>query len=230
MNGRSPNSDAAEVDHYLARVLELQDPLLEAGRGHAREAGLPPIEVSAAQGKLLKLLAELVGARRVLEVGTLGGFSTSWLARGVGEDGQVLTCEFEPLHARVARENLERAGLSDRVQIKVGPAAQTLADLVAAGSPPFDMVFIDADKRNNVSYLELALKLSRRGTLLIVDNVVRSGAVLDAPETHDGQTAADLRGVQDALRWLASDPRVDATALQTVGAKGWDGLALARVR
>lgn len=227
MPGRSADRDAAAVDAYLARVLGLEDEVLEAGREHAHDSGLPQIEVSAAQGKLLQLLAELIGARRVLEVGTLGGFSTSWLARAVGPDGRVVSCEFEPLHARVAGENLQRAGMADRVQIEVGAAADTLAALVEEASEPFDMVFIDADKRNNVSYLELALQLARPGTLIVLDNVVRGGAILDDDSVH-GQDP-DLRGIQQALRWLHEDPRVDATALQTVGAKGWDGLALARV-
>lgn len=227
MPGRSADRDAAAVDAYLARVLGLEDEVLEAGREHAHASGLPQIEVSAAQGKLLKLLAELIGARRVLEVGTLGGFSTSWLARAVGPDGRVVSCEFEPLHARVAGENLQRAGLADRVQIEVGAAVDTLAALVEEGTEPFDMVFIDADKRNNVSYLELALQLARPGTLIVLDNVVRGGAILNDDSVH-GQDP-DLRGIQQALRWLHEDPRVDATALQTVGAKGWDGLALARV-
>ncbi|MCW4466041.1 O-methyltransferase [Glutamicibacter sp. MNS18] len=228
MSGHSPEHDAAAVDQYVARALGLNDPVLDAGREHAHRSGLPQIEVSAAQGKLLKLLAELVGARRVLEIGTLGGFSTSWLARGVGESGQVVTCEFEPLHAKVARENLERAALADRVQIHIGPAADTLATLIDENTEPFDLIFIDADKRSNVTYLGLGLELARPGTLLIVDNVVRNGAILDDPDEH-GEASADIRGVQDALAWLGKDPRVDATALQTVGAKGWDGLAVARV-
>lgn len=228
MTGTPAQHDAAEVDEYLAGALELNDPVLEGGRAHAHQAGLPQIEVSAAQGKLLMLLVQLLGARRVLEVGTLGGFSTSWMARGVGPGGQVVTCEYEPLHAKVAGENLENAGLADRVQIRVGAAADTLAALLEEGAEPFDVIFIDADKRNNVTYLELGVQLARPGTLLVVDNVVRGGAILDDPEQH-GEGAEDLRGIQAALAWLAADERVDATAVQTVGAKGWDGMAIARV-
>lgn len=228
MQSYSPDRDAAAVDQYISQALELEDPLLEAGREHARQAGLPQIEVSAAQGKFLKLLVELLGSRRVLEVGTLGGFSTSWLARGVGVQGQVITCEFEELHARVAAENLQRAGLAERVQIQVGAATKTLGKLIEQQVEPFDLIFIDADKRNNVNYLELGLQLSRPGTLLIVDNVVRGGAILD-DATEYGAGAEDILGIQQTYRWLAQNPRVDATALQTVGSKGWDGLALARV-
>ncbi|MGO2051894.1 methyltransferase [Glutamicibacter sp. BW80] len=224
----SAERESAEVDTYLNEVLGLEIPELEAGREHAHDAGLPRIEVSTAQGKFLQLMAEIVGARRVLEVGTLGGYSTSWLARGVGERGQVISCEFEPLHASIARENLQRAGLSERVEIKLGAAKGSLENLIAAGTEPFELIFIDADKRNNVSYLELALQLSRPGTVLILDNVIRGGAVLDDAAEH-GANEADVRGVQEGLSWLRDSPRVSATALQTVGAKGWDGFAIARV-
>lgn len=228
MSECSAQRDAAAVDQYINSALGLEEPVLEAGRRHAHESGLPPIEVSAAQGKFLKLMAELLGARRVLEVGTLGGFSTSWLARAVGPQGQVVTCEFEPLHAKVAAENLRAAGLDERVQIRVGPAANTLEELVQADTEPFDLIFIDADKRNNVTYLEWGMKLSRPGTLIIVDNVVRGGLILRETLGED-PAAADIRGVQQTYRWLAEDARVDATALQTVGSKGWDGFAFARV-
>lgn len=224
----SAEHDAGAVDEYLERELGLRVEALEAGREHAHSAGLPRIEVSPAQGKFLQLLAEITGARRVLEIGTLGGYSTSWLARGVGEAGSVISCEFEPLHASVARENLQRAGLSERVEIKLGAAQGSLDSLISKRVAPFDLIFIDADKCNNVAYLERAVKLSHPGTVLVLDNVVRSGAVLDDPSGH-GTQEADVRGIQESLRWLRDDPRVSATALQTVGVKGWDGFALARV-
>ena len=224
----SADHHAAAVDEYLEQRLGLRIDALEAGRELAHNAGLPRIEVSPAQGKFLQLLVEITGARRVLEIGTLGGYSTSWLAKGVGESGTVISCEFEPLHASIARENLQRAGLSERVEIKLGAAQGSMESLISRKSAPFDLIFIDADKRNNVRYLELAMDLARPGTVVVLDNVVRSGAILDAAADH-GTQEADVRGVQDSLQWLRDDPRVSATALQTVGAKGWDGFALARV-
>lgn len=220
---------AVAVEEYLNTELKLADAELDAGREHARALGLPSIEVSPAQGKMLQLLAQISGARRVLEIGTLAGYSTGWLARGVGPSGKVITCEFAPLHASVARENLERAGLADRVQILLGVAAESLRDLISRHEPSFDLIFIDADKRNNPVYLELALELSHSGTVLVLDNVVRSGSVISKlPEGSD--EARDVEGIQLALRMLGEDSRLEATALQTVGAKGWDGFALARVR
>lgn len=224
----SADRESAAVDAYLNQALGIEIAELEAGREHAHNAGLPRIEVSTAQGKFLQLITEITGAKRVLEVGTLGGYSTSWLALGVGAGGLVVSCEYESLHASIARENLQRAGLSDRVEIKLGPAIGSLESLAASEARPFDLIFIDADKRNNVSYLELALNLSNPGTVLIVDNVIRGGAVLDEPVAH-GASEADIRGVQESLTWLRDSPRVSATALQTVGAKGWDGFAIARV-
>jgi len=224
----SPDRQAGAVEQYLEESLGLQVASLEKGREHARAAGLPSIEVSAGQGKFLQLLAEMIGARRVLEIGTLGGYSTSWLALGVGAAGRVVTCEFEPLHASVARENLERSGLADRVDIKLGAAQGTLDSLISKRVQAFDLIFIDADKRNNVLYLERALKLSHPGTVLVLDNVVRGGAVLDDPSTA-GSQEADVRGIQQSLAWLGEHRQVSATALQTLGAKGWDGFALARV-
>ncbi|MEG2715338.1 O-methyltransferase [Glutamicibacter sp. AGC13] len=224
----SAEHHAAAVDEYLEQALGLRVDALEAGREHSHSAGLPRIEVSPAQGKFLQLLTEITGARRVLEIGTLGGYSTSWLARGVGAAGTVISCEFEPLHASIARENLQRAGLSERVEIRLGAAQGSMDSLISKRVAPFDLIFIDADKRNNVPYLERALELAHSGTVLVLDNVVRSGAVLDDPSRH-GTQEADVRGIQDSLRWLRDDPRVSATALQTVGVKGWDGFALARV-
>lgn len=220
--------ESQAVDAYLNSVLGLEVPELEAGREHAHNAGLPHIEVSTAQGKFLQLLVEISGARKVLEIGTLGGYSTSWLARGVGPEGSVISCEFEELHASVARENLLRAGLSSRVEIKLGAAVATLDALIGSRAQPFDLIFIDADKKNNVAYLERALKLSRAGTVLVVDNVIRAGRILDDPSQH-GTQEEDLRGIQESLLWLREHLKVSATALQTVGSKGWDGFALARV-
>ncbi|WP_347038740.1 O-methyltransferase [Glutamicibacter halophytocola] len=224
----STDREAGAVEQYLEESLGLQVESLEKGREHGRAAGLPPIEVSAGQGKFLRLLAEMIGARRVLEIGTLGGYSTSWLALGAGPSGKVVTCEFEPLHASVARENLERSGLADRVEIKLGAARGTLDTLIAKRGEAFDLIFIDADKRNNVIYLERALELSHPGTVLVVDNVVRGGAILDDPGQL-GSQEADVRGVQESLLWPRDHPRISATALQTLGSKGWDGFALARV-
>lgn len=183
-------------------------------------AGLPPIAVSAQQGKFLTLLARAVGARRVLEVGTLGGYSTIWLARGLGDDGEVVSLEYEPKHAEVARANLDRAGVGDRVEVLVGAAAETLPTLTG----PFDLVFIDADKENNGTYLRWAVELGRPGTVVVIDNVIRDGQILR--EDRDAAAAGTL----EALRLLGTDPRMDAAALQTVGSKGWDGFALAVVR
>lgn len=228
MSHHSIAGEAGAVERYLEESLGLQIQSLEQGREHARASGLPSIEVSAGQGKFLQLLAEMIGARRVLEIGTLGGYSTSWLALGVGPAGKVITCEFEPLHASVARENLERSGLAERVEIKLGAAQGTLDLLITQRTEAFDLIFIDADKRNNVVYLQRALQLSHPGTVLVVDNVVRGGAILDDP-SQLGSQEADIRGVQESLTWLRESPRVSATALQTMGAKGWDGFALARV-
>lgn len=228
MMHHSADRESGLVDAYLSKSLRLEVDELESGREHAHNAGLPHIEVSAAQGKFLQLMAEITGARRVLEIGTLGGYSTSWLARGVGEQGRVISCEFEPLHAAVARENLQRAGLSERVEIKLGAAQGTLDQLIHARSAAFDLIFVDADKKNNVVYLERALQLSRSGTVVILDNVIRNGAILDEAAAH-GANEADIRGVQESLKWLGENPRVSATAIQTVGAKGWDGFAVARV-
>jgi predicted O-methyltransferase YrrM len=211
------------VDLFLEETLGLRDPVLDAVLTANARAGLPAIDVSPAQGALLMLLAQLTGARRVLEIGTLGGYSTIWLARGMPEDARIVTLEVSAHHAATARANLERAGVADRVDIRVAPALESLEALLGEGAEPFDLVFIDADKPNNPSYVEAAIALSRPGTVLLVDNVIRSGAVVDGPEPSSA-------GSRDALALLGRDPRVDATALQTVGRKGWDGFALARVR
>jgi predicted O-methyltransferase YrrM len=211
------------VDAYLNGVLLPADPIAEATLAANAEAGLPAIDVSPTQGRLLQLLVRMSGARRVLEVGTLGGYSTMWIGRGLPEDGTIVTLEVNETHARVARANLDRAGLGNLVDIRVGPALETLP--ILADSDPFDFVFLDADKRNNPRYLEWALKLTHPGSVIVCDNVVRGGDVAD-PDVVD----ADARGTRELLETLGSDPRLDATALQTVGIKGWDGFALAVVR
>lgn len=218
-----------EVDEYLVDSLHAPEPEMAAGRKHAHEAGLPHIEVSQTQGKFLMLLAQISGARRVLEIGTLGGYSTTWLARGVGPNGHVTTCEYEPLHARVAADNLKASSVDDRVDIRIGAALDTLDALLAEAGDPFDLVFIDADKENTGHYIELAITLGRPGTVIVVDNVVREGAVLESgdPLTESGRM---VNGMRDGIDVLGSNPRVDATALQTVGSKGWDGFALAVIR
>ncbi len=209
------------VDELLDRLLLADDPALSAALADSSAAGLPPIEVSAQSGRLLYLLTRISGARRVLEIGTLGGYSTICLARAVGPTGSVVTLEYNPRHAEVASANLQRAGVVDRVDILVGPALETLPGL--AGT--FDLVFIDADKENNSAYLTWAVRLARPGTVIVVDNVVRAGRIV-APAPDDGQG----RAVRDMLELMGSDERLEAAALQTVGAKGWDGLAIARVR
>lgn len=215
----------AAVDEYLAGVLGADDPALRAALDSSEQEGLPAIQVSPLQGKLLMLLGQMVGARSVLEVGTLGGYSTIWLARAVGEGGRIITLEIDPHHARVARANLERAGVGDRVELRVGPAAESLRALIAEDAGPFDLVFLDADKPSNPEYLRLALRLSRPGTVIIGDNVVRSGGILD-PESDD----PSIQGTRRFHELLAADPRLDATVVQTVGSKGYDGFALALVR
>ena len=213
------------VDRYLTDLLIPSDPLLDSTLVANAEAGLPQIDVAPNQGKLLMLLALISGARSVLEVGTLGGYSTIWLARGLPGDGRVVTLEAEPSHAAVAQSNVDRAGLRDRVTIRVGAALRSLASLVDENAGPFDMVFIDADKENNRRYLEWALKLTRAGSIIIVDNIVRDGHVVDPDSPLDS-----VRGTRAFLDLAAADPRLDATALQTVGSKGWDGFCLAVVR
>lgn len=218
------------VDDYIAGHLLPPDPALDAALAANDAAGLPPIAITPNQGKLLELLARIHKARRILELGTLGGYSTIWLARALPEDGRLVTLEREPVYAEVARTNISRAGLADRVEIRVGPALETLPELHAEGADPFDLIFIDADKQNYPGYLEWSLKLSRAGTVIVGDNVVRAGTILDPaadePSFADGGIAAGARRFYEIL---AADPRVSATAIQTVGAKGHDGFALALV-
>lgn len=209
-----------DVDRYLIDALIGSDPMQEQTLEANRAAGLPEIDVAPNQGKLLYLIARLAGARRILEIGTLGGYSTIWLARALSADGRLITLEYNPKHAEVAAANIARCGLSDRVEIHTGPALESLPHLTG----PFDLIFIDADKPNNAAYLEWALKLSRPGSAIICDNVVRSGAVIDPASADPG--VIGTRRLLDALR---ADPRLDATAIQTVGMKGYDGFALAIV-
>ncbi|MBA3850746.1 MAG: O-methyltransferase [Chloroflexi bacterium] len=212
------------VDSYINDLLVPPDSVLEAALEASEAAGLPAIQVAANQGKLLHLLARLQGARSILEVGTLGGYSTIWLARALPVDGRLVTLELDPRHAEVARSNLTRAGLAERVEVRVGPALETLARLADEDAGPFDLVFIDADKEGYPDYLGWALRLTRPGSLVVADNVVRDGAVID-PASSDPRVQAMRRFTQ----LLADEPRLDATVLQTVGNKGYDGLAFALV-
>ncbi len=212
------------VDDYIADMLVRPGATLHAALDESLKAGLPPHQVSPAQGKLLHLLVRLRGAKNILEIGTLGGYSTIWLARGLGEGGRVITLESDAGNAEVARTNIARAGLAEVVEVRVGLALDSLSRLVREGSGPFDLIFIDADKANNDRYLHWALELSDSGTLMIADNVVRAGAVVDEVSTDPS-----VRGVRRFMEALAAEPRVSATALQTVGAKGHDGFVLALV-
>jgi len=212
------------VDRYITDTLVGSDPVLDAALQASADAGLPPIAVTANQGKLLHLLALVSRARSILEIGTLGGYSTIWLARALPSEGCLITLEADPKHAKVAQANLERAGLAEVVEIRLGAALDTLPKLAAESKGPFDLVFIDADKPSIPEYLSWALELSRPGSLIVIDNVVRDGKVADQASKD-----ANVQGVRRANELLASDPRVTATALQTVGTKGYDGLAIAFV-
>ena len=209
------------VDDYLEDALVGDDAVLEAALRASSEAGLPDHHVSPLQGRFLQILARLVGATRILEIGTLAGYSTIWLARALPEGGQVVTLEFDARHAEVARENFARAGVDDRIELHEGPALDTLPELAG----PFDLVFVDADKPNNPEYLEWSVRLARPGSLIVLDNVVRGGTVVD-----DATGDPRVDGVRRMNERIAADPRLEATALQTVGRKGWDGFAIARVR
>ncbi|MEM6746295.1 MAG: O-methyltransferase [Pseudomonadota bacterium] len=219
------DDDAAhQVDAYFESRLIGADQALDGALQRSEEAGLEPIAVAPTQGAFLHIIAKAIGARRVLEVGTLGGYSTIWLARAVGDEGRVITLEIDEHAAQVARGNLEIAGLSSIVDVRVGAATQSLDRMLMEGEPPFDLVFIDADKPNNPIYLDRALKLSRPGTLIIGDNVVRSGAVADA-DSPDPR----VQGARALIDKLGKTPHLTATALQTVGSKGYDGFAIALV-
>ena len=202
----------------------LADPILDAALAASAAAGLPAINVAPNQGKFLQLLARINGSRRILEVGTLCGYSTIWLARALPNSGRLVTLELDPKHAEVAEKNFEQAGLADRIDLHVGLAADTLNQLIAEKTEPFDFIFIDADKASIPIYFTAALKLSHLGSVIVVDNVVRNGAVADTASTDE-----NVQGVQRFLKMAADEPRVDATAVQTVGSKGYDGFALLRV-
>src|SRR4029077_15630991 len=214
----------AAVDRYFSEQLSLSDPVLDAAMAANRAAELPAIDVAPNQGKLLQLLAQLVVSRRILEIGTLGGYSTIWLARGLPAGGRLLTLEFNPKHAEIARANIARAGLAELVEIRIGAALDTLPKLQNESKEPFDLIFIDADKPNNSEYVRWAIKLSRPGTLIIIDNVVRDGAVIDSTSTDK-----DVQGARQLFELLANEPRLSSTAIQTVGVKGYDGIAFAIV-
>ncbi|MBN9128135.1 MAG: O-methyltransferase [Paenarthrobacter ureafaciens] len=211
-----------DVERYLTDVVVHPGPAHQRALKSATEAGMPPIEVAPNAGKLLKMLVQLSGARRVLEIGTLAGFSSMWMAQGLPDDGQLVTCEYLQKHADVARANLDAAGLGHKVDIRVGPALDTLPTLVSEES--FDFVFIDADKENDSNYLDWAIRLGHPGTVIVIDNVIWDGAILD-PQ----RDVVNAPGIVAVLEKLGQDPRLDATAIQTVGTKGWDGFAMARI-
>jgi predicted O-methyltransferase YrrM len=212
------------VDRYISDQLLRNDPALDAALRDSAAAGLPAIQVSPTQGKMLQLLAQLQGARAILEIGTLGGYSTIWLARALPAGGRLITLEADPKHAGVARANLARAGFADLVEVRTGPAQDTLLQIAAEGRGPFDVIFIDADKQSYPGYFTWALKLSRRGSLIIADNVVRNGAVIDGANSDPG-----VQGIRRMNEMVSAEPRVSATAIQTVGGKGYDGFMLALV-
>jgi predicted O-methyltransferase YrrM len=213
-----------DVDDYFTSHLSPDDEALEAAVRDSEAAELPSIAVTATQGKFLQLLAQIQGARTILEIGTLGGYSTIWLARALPEDGRLISLEYSAKHAEVAARNIARAGLDRLVEVRVGPALESLPKLADENPPPFDVVFIDADKVNNPNYVEWALRLTSAGSLIIVDNVVRDGRVADADSN-----APDVLGSRAAIELIGSHPRLSGTAIQTVGSKGYDGFALARV-
>jgi predicted O-methyltransferase YrrM len=212
------------VDRYFTETLVPSDSVLDDALRANAKAGLPSIDVAPNQGKFLQLLVQLRGARRILEIGTLGGYSSIWMARALPADGCLTTLEFSPKHAEVARANIAHAGLEKLVEIRIGPALESLAKMEKEGTEPFDLIFIDADKPNNPNYLPWALKFSRPGTLLIGDNIVREGEVADASSADP-----NVQGQRRFLEMMAADPRLSATALQTVGSKGYDGFAMALV-
>jgi predicted O-methyltransferase YrrM len=211
----------AAVDRYLDDLLLPHDPVLEAAVQSGAAAGLPMEQVSPSQGRLLFLLARTVGARNILEIGTLAGYSAIWMARALPPGGRLITLEADPKHAEIARGNIARAGLEGLVEVRPGLALETLPQIAAEGRGPFDMVFIDADKKNNPEYFEWALRLARRGSLIIVDNIVRGGAVVDG-----GSSDPAVQGTRRFLELAAAEPRVTAAAIQTVGVKGYDGMAI----
>lgn len=212
------------VDDYFGKLLITPDKVLDQALADSVASGLPAIAVSPLQGKQLLVLAQMQNPTKILEIGTLGGYSTIWLARALPDDGRLVTCEFSPKHAEVAKANIARAGVTHKVEIRVGPALDTLPLLAAEKRGPFDFIFVDADKRNNPGYFEWALKLSRPGSVILVDNVVRDGTIADLKNADP-----DLAGTRRMHELIAAEPRVTATAIQTVGAKGYDGFTLIRV-
>jgi predicted O-methyltransferase YrrM len=213
------------VDRYISEALIPADPALESALTASKKAGLPAIAVTPNQGKFLMILAQAIGARSILEMGSLGGYSTIWLARGLASGGKLITLEADVKHAEVAQANIARAGLADKVEFRLGKALETLPELAAAGLGPFDLIFIDADKENYPGYLEWSVKLSRPGTLIVGDNVVRDGAVIDPANTDPS-----VQGVCRMNEIIAAEPRLTATAIQTVGSKGYDGFMIAIVK
>ena len=216
-----PSEVWKKVDDYFTESLIPADSELDAAIAGNREAELPAIDVTPLQGRFLELLIRATGTRRVLEIGTLGGYSTIWMARAVGPDGQVITLELDPYHAKIAQQNLENAEVADRVELRIGPASESLSALVAEKSAPFDFIFIDADKAGYPDYIQWSLKLSRPGTMIIADNVVRDGKVIDP-----GDPDPNIQGVRTFTELIAGEPRLSTTVLQTVGSKGYDGFAI----
>jgi len=214
-----------KVDEYIDQMLVGEDEALKAARRASEEAGLPAIAVTASQGKLLMLTSQMIGAAKTLEIGTLGGYSTIWLARGLAEGGKLVTLEYEAKHAEVARKNIARAGLDGIVELRLGDARKTLPELAKENGGPFDVIFVDANKDSTPEYFEWALKMSRKGSVIIVDNVIRDGAVIDASSEDAG-----IQGIRRFNEMAAKEKRVSTTAIQTVGSKGYDGFAMALVK
>ena len=219
-----PDPTWTAVDRYLEHALLRDEPALAQALASSEQAGLPDIMVSPPQGKFLRLLAQIAGAKRILEIGTLGGYSTLWLAGAVGEDGKIVTLEYETKHAEVARRNFEHAGVGDRIDLRLGKAAESLEAMIEQGTEPFDLVFIDADKESSALYVQLSIELTRPGSILVIDNVIRRGRVADQSEQ-----SGDVVGMRDTLELIGRHSRLDAVALQTVGGKSYDGLCIARV-
>ncbi|WP_239461942.1 O-methyltransferase [Occallatibacter savannae] len=213
-----------KVDSFFTDALIPPDPALDAATAANRNAALPAIDVTPLQGRFLELMIRATAAQRVLEIGTLGGYSTIWMARAVGPNGKVITLELDPHHAEVAQRNFQEAGVSDRIELRLGPASESLAALIREKSAPFDFIFIDADKSGYPEYIQQSLKLSRPGTLIIADNVVRDGKVIE-PHSPD----PNIQGVRRFTELIAAQPRLSSTVLQTVGSKGYDGLAISIV-
>lgn len=216
---------AAEVDNYIYQHLIAQDTLLTEVLERSNQHPIPLIHVSPAQGKFLKLLVQMMGAKRVLEIGTLAAYSTIWMALALPKDGKIITLDYDEKHVAIARDNIEFAQMSDKIEVIQGPAVESLQQLIADDVAPFDFVFIDADKGNNPAYLELCLQLSRPGTVIIGDNVVRHGKILE-----ENPRGANIKGLQTFFELMSNHPQLDATAIQTVGAKSWDGFSMAIVK